>query len=76
MLLNQQKYILDILQDAGLQNAKIMSYPILKGVKLDNDYGNILTDPNKYRRLIERLLCLGLTRPNMSYSTQQLSQLI
>lgn len=53
MLLNQQKYILDNLQDAGLQNAKIMSYPILKGVKLDNEYRNILTDPNKYRHLQE-----------------------
>lgn len=33
-----------------------------------------MTDPEKFRRLIGRLLYLNLSRPDLSYSVQQLSQ--
>ncbi len=42
MLLNQRKYIMDIIKDMGLQNAKSSPYPMLKGLKLDNEKGELL----------------------------------
>ncbi|XP_057997178.1 uncharacterized mitochondrial protein AtMg00810-like [Hevea brasiliensis] len=74
MFLNQRKCILDILQDAGLQNAKIATYPLPKGLKLGNEVGELLQNPDKYRWLVGRLLYLGLTRPDISYATQQQCQ--
>ena len=40
--LNQRKYILDILQDAGMTGAKPAPFPLPKGLHLSNDTGDIL----------------------------------
>jgi len=42
--------------------------------RLNKDTGNYLVDPSTYRRLIGRLLYLTITRPNISYPVQVLSQ--
>lgn len=39
---NQRKYILDILQDAGMIGAKPAPFPLPKGLHLSNDTGDIL----------------------------------
>ncbi|KAK6135902.1 hypothetical protein DH2020_030389 [Rehmannia glutinosa] len=54
-VLNQRKYILDILRDTGMLHCKAASM---------------------YRRLVGRLLYLNLTRPDVTYSVQQLSQFV
>ncbi|XP_058010210.1 uncharacterized mitochondrial protein AtMg00810-like [Hevea brasiliensis] len=69
MYINQKKYILDILSNHGLQNGKIA-----QAMKLSSDTSPLLTEPKKYRRLVGKLLYLNLTRPNISFSMQQLSQ--
>ncbi|KAL2237379.1 UNVERIFIED_CONTAM: Retrovirus-related Pol polyprotein from transposon RE1 [Sesamum indicum] len=71
----QQKYIHDIIHDAGLDNAKAVHTPLPAGLKL-SACGTPLDDPEPYRRLIGRLLYLGFTRPDVSYGAQQLSQFI
>lgn len=58
MLLNQRKYILDILQNTRLQNVKPMLYPLPKDFKLDNKSGDILPESKKYRKLRRKLLHL------------------
>lgn len=65
---------------------KVMSYfPVLqiitkeisrKGHKFNTDKSPLLTNPERYRRLIGRLLYLNLTRPDMAYVVQQLSQYV
>ncbi|KAL0313121.1 UNVERIFIED_CONTAM: putative mitochondrial protein [Sesamum radiatum] len=55
-------------------NAKVVSTPLPLGLKLSMDSGDLLPTPDQYRRLIDRLLYLGFTRPNISHSVQQLSQ--
>ncbi|KAK6123626.1 hypothetical protein DH2020_042625 [Rehmannia glutinosa] len=74
--LNQRKYIIDILKDAGLLGCKPASTPFPQGLKLVHDSGSPLSQPDQYRRLVGRLLYLNLTRPDISFCVQQLSQFV
>ncbi|GJX75405.1 retrovirus-related pol polyprotein from transposon TNT 1-94 [Tanacetum coccineum] len=74
--LSQRKYILDLLQDAGLTACKPAPFPIPTHLKLSIDKGTPLTDVGVYRRLVGRLLYLIMTRPDISYVVQHLSQFV
>ena len=74
--INQRKYVLDILTDTGMMGAKPASTPSPKGQKLTADQGAPLPDPERYRRLIGRLLYLNITRPDITFTIQQLSQFV
>ncbi|KAL8150855.1 hypothetical protein V2J09_020663 [Rumex salicifolius] len=43
---------------------------------LSTESGELLQDPEVYRRLVGRLLYLNLTRPDLSYAAQHLSQFV
>jgi len=73
IFLNQRKYVLDILCDAGVTASKPAKFPLPKGLKLNTKHGDILPDLEPYRRLVGRLLYLNITRPDISYATQRLS---
>ncbi|KAK6143486.1 hypothetical protein DH2020_023834 [Rehmannia glutinosa] len=75
-VLNQRKYILDILHDTGMLDCKAALTPLPPGLKLRGKEGDPLADPERFRRLIGRLLYLNLTRPDVTYSVQQLSQFV
>ncbi|KAK6148491.1 hypothetical protein DH2020_019403 [Rehmannia glutinosa] len=74
--LNQRKYILDILSDTGLLSCKPATTPFPAGLKLIESVGPPFADPERYRRLIGRLLYLNLTRPDITFCIQQLSQFV
>ena len=76
IFLSQKKYIQDILADAGMENCDSVSAPLSCGLKLSTDVGDLLAEPDIYRRLVGRLLYLGITRPDLSYSVQHLSQFV
>jgi hypothetical protein len=66
-----------VLEDNGFSGSKPVSYPMESNLKLTaNDPSPLLSDPASYRRLIGRLLYLIITRPNLSYTVQALSQFI
>ncbi|KAL0403674.1 UNVERIFIED_CONTAM: Retrovirus-related Pol polyprotein from transposon RE2 [Sesamum radiatum] len=71
----QHKYIQDIIRDIGLMNAKTTSTPFPLGLKLTENCGGLLDDPEN-KDLVGRLLYLGYTRPDISHSVQQLSQFL
>lgn len=75
-LLNQRKYILDILSDTGLTGCKPASFPLPQGLKLSSDSGSPIAEADTFRRLIGRLLYLTMTIPDISYAVQHLSQLL
>ncbi|KAL0453984.1 UNVERIFIED_CONTAM: Retrovirus-related Pol polyprotein from transposon RE1 [Sesamum latifolium] len=72
----QQKYIWDLIANVGLEHAKSAVTPLPLGLKLTSCGGIVLADPEPYCRLIGRLLYFGFTRPDVSYSAQQLSQFV
>ncbi|KAL2466545.1 Uncharacterized protein Adt_42396 [Abeliophyllum distichum] len=72
----QRKYTLDILEDAGITGAKPSLTPLPKGTRLVNDCATLLPEPDKYMRLVGRLLYLNLTHPDITFSVQQRSQFV
>ncbi|XP_021750441.1 uncharacterized protein LOC110716116 [Chenopodium quinoa] len=75
-MINQRKYALDIVKDVGMQDCVTTKFLYPTGTKLDNDEGEIFEDPESYIRLVGSLLYLNLTRPDLTFSVQQLSQYV
>lgn len=70
----QRKFALDILSDSGFVGAKPVLTPVEQNLKFVQDAGSPLHDPTKYKRLVGRLLYLTITRPDLSYALQLLTQ--
>ncbi|XP_019261093.1 PREDICTED: uncharacterized protein LOC109239042 [Nicotiana attenuata] len=73
ILMNQRKYALDLIADSRLGGAKPASTP-LKDATSAGVKDNVLPDPEPYQRLVGRLLYLTMTRPDIAYVVQALSQ--
>ncbi|CAH9102403.1 unnamed protein product [Cuscuta epithymum] len=74
IFLCQRKYVLDILSETGLTGARPVSFPMVQNHKLQSATGPNFSDPERYRRLVGKLIYLTLTRPDISYSVHILSQ--
>ncbi|XP_072087411.1 uncharacterized protein [Arachis hypogaea] len=72
--LYQRKYALDLITDCGLLGVKPASTPMEYTTSLSKASGSPLPDATIYRRLVDRLLYLTNTRPDLSYSVGCLSQ--
>lgn len=72
MYLSQRKYILDIIDYICLLGCHTASTPFPLEVKLMGDSLTPLQDAEKYRQVVEQLLYLNLTRPDILFATQQL----
>ncbi|CAL8115735.1 unnamed protein product [Prunus armeniaca] len=72
--ISQRKYVLDILDDVGYFGAKPVEFPMEQDLKLQPMVGDLLKDPTQYRRIVGRLIYLTITRPDISFSVQVLSQ--
>lgn len=72
--INQRKYALEILEDAGYLASKLITTPMDCSLKLHKMAGTPLSYPSSYRRIIGRLLNLTTTRPDLTYIVQYLSQ--
>ncbi|XP_061342600.1 uncharacterized mitochondrial protein AtMg00810-like [Gastrolobium bilobum] len=76
ILLNQRKYALELITDAGLLAAKPMTTPIVPSFSATQAQSPPLSDASIYRRLIGRLLYLTTTRPDITYAVHYLSQFV
>ncbi|XP_031264675.1 uncharacterized protein LOC116123021 [Pistacia vera] len=84
IVLNQRKYALELVSKVGLSTAKPADTPLEQNLKLTSyefdqkfpldEKDELLTDPSMFRRMVGRLLYLTMTRPNISFAVQTLSQ--
>ena len=72
--LRQQKFVRDLLEQVGMTSCKAAATPFPVGLKLTIDEGEELRDPEHFRSLVGKFLYLNLTRPDISFAVQQLSQ--
>ena len=72
--LSQQKYTKDLLAEYGMLTAKPLQLPLDSHLKLTPDKGDPLPNPVIYQRLIGKLIYLTITRPDLAFSVQLLSQ--
>lgn len=76
IVLSQRKYTLDILEESGLQGSRPSAFPMEQNLRLTNDDDSPHVDSLRYRRLIGRLLYLTVTRPDIQFAVNYLSQFI
>ncbi|XP_019188316.1 PREDICTED: uncharacterized protein LOC109182623 [Ipomoea nil] len=72
----QRKYAIELLEDIGFTNAKPVFSPTVPSHKLSKNEGEFLQDSSQYRRIVGKLLYLTITRPDITFATQQLSQFL
>lgn len=70
----QRKYALDIIAETGLLGAKPASFPLEQNHHLALSTSPLLCDPTPYRRLLGRLIYLGVTRPDLAFAVHTLAQ--
>ncbi|XP_047268031.1 uncharacterized protein LOC124898427 [Capsicum annuum] len=88
ILMHQRKYVLELISETGLSAARPISTPLETNFKLTtievdnyvNGTSKNITDPEvdvaKYQRIVGKLLYLTITRPDIAYSAQTLSQFL
>ncbi|XP_070003515.1 uncharacterized mitochondrial protein AtMg00810-like [Nicotiana sylvestris] len=88
ILMHQRKYALKLISEVGLSAAKPVVTPLDTNIKLTtkefddhcnktkNSGSEQLADQKAYQRLVGKLLYLTMTRPNISFSVQTLSQFL
>ncbi|GMJ05011.1 hypothetical protein HRI_004170300 [Hibiscus trionum] len=74
--LSQRYYALQLLKDTSVMAKKPVSLLVLCPHKLSKTEGELLQDPQMYRRLVGRLLYLTHTRPDITYTVHLLSQFV
>lgn len=71
LCLTQKKYIVDLLRRTNMHEVKPCSTPTPSGQKLSLYDGEKLSDPTEFRSVVGALQYLTLTRPDISYSVNQ-----
>ena len=74
--LNQHKYASDLVATTGLQGATSVDTPMELNVKLRKEEGDLLVDPSLFRKLVGSLVYLTITKPEISFVVQQVSQFL
>ncbi|XP_015164840.1 uncharacterized mitochondrial protein AtMg00810-like [Solanum tuberosum] len=74
VFLNQHKYTQDLISLAGFQVSSSVDTPLELNVKYRCGEGDLLPDPTIFRQLVGSLNYLTITRHDISFAVQQVSQ--
>ncbi|XP_025702740.1 secreted RxLR effector protein 161-like [Arachis hypogaea] len=72
--LSQTKYVTDLFYKAGMPNAKPMPTPLTSSLKFSAHGGEPFSKPALYRSLVGGLRYATITRPEISYAVNKVSQ--
>ncbi|GJZ21700.1 retrovirus-related pol polyprotein from transposon TNT 1-94 [Tanacetum coccineum] len=73
ILLSQKKYILELLQSAGLSNCNLMSFPMVTSSSLSLDDSTAFSNPVKYRQVEGSLEYVTPSRHDIAFSVNKLN---
>ncbi|CAL1353665.1 unnamed protein product [Linum trigynum] len=73
IMLSQRKYIGDLLSEHHFEDCLPVSIPMELNLKLSRESGDLLSDATSYRSLVDSLIYLAATRPDISYPVQLIS---
>ncbi|GJU95339.1 putative RNA-directed DNA polymerase, partial [Tanacetum coccineum] len=71
ILLSQKKYILELLQSAGLSNCNPVSSPMVTSSSLSLDDSTAFSNPVKYRQVVGSLQYVTLSRPDIAFAVNK-----
>ncbi|CAL8164435.1 unnamed protein product [Prunus armeniaca] len=74
IFLSQMKYFLDLLTDTGMLDCKLADTPIVQNHHIGEYPDQVPTNKERYQRLVERLIYLSHTRPDIAYAVSVVSQ--
>ena len=74
LFLSQHKYIRELLDNTGMSGAKDVSTPLSTTQSLQLVDGTTAVDSFEFRRIVGSLQYLSLTRPDISFAVNKLSQ--
>jgi hypothetical protein len=72
--LSQQRHILDILKKTNMELVKPVSTPMSSSTNLSKFEGSTITDHTLYRSTVGSLQYISLTRPNIAFAVNKVSQ--
>ncbi|GJR94697.1 retrovirus-related pol polyprotein from transposon TNT 1-94 [Tanacetum coccineum] len=65
IFINQSKYALEILKKYGLDSSASVDTPMVEKMKLDKDRQGKLVDPTRFHRMVNSLMYLSASRPDI-----------
>ncbi|KAL1193518.1 Retrovirus-related Pol polyprotein from transposon RE2 [Cardamine amara subsp. amara] len=73
LFISQRKYVLDLLTETGKLGSRPAKTPIEEGYQ-DYGEGELFEDVKQYQRLVGKLIYLTITRPDLCFAVNQVSQ--
>ena len=70
----ERKYALELLKFVDMLDCRPSSVPMIPNHKLSKPEGELLDTPERYRRLVGRLMYLTITRPDITFAVNKLCQ--
>jgi hypothetical protein len=74
VIISQRSYALDILKETAMLDCRPVDSPMDPNQKLLPNQGEPYSDPERYRRLVGKLIYLTITRPDISFAVGVVSQ--
>jgi hypothetical protein len=72
--LSQRDYVLQMLSDFNMQDCRPEHIPMSPGLPLVTDMDSPYTDPHHYSQIVEKLIFLTTTRPDIAYAVSNVSR--
>ncbi|KAL1205730.1 Retrovirus-related Pol polyprotein from transposon RE2 [Cardamine amara subsp. amara] len=73
LFISQRKYVLDLPTETGKLGSRPAKTPIEEGYQ-DHGEGELFEDVKQYQRLVGKLIYLTITRPDLCFAVNQVSQ--